>query len=163
VSPSHGVQFFTNCSSMDSFHGVQSFRNRLLQCGSPTGPQALPAILLWCELLSPWVRRSWQEPAPVQAPHGVTASFRLQHGVHSTGCRWISAPPWTSMDYRGTACLTTVFITSSKGRLSALTSQAPPPPSFFTDLGVCRVVTLTSSQSSLFTAVSPPSFFSSFS
>jgi len=32
-------------------------------------------------------------------------------------------------------------------------------PSFFTDLGVCRVVPLTSSHSSLFTAVSPQSFF----
>jgi len=38
----------------------------------PTGSQALPANLL----LSPWGHRSWQEPAPAQAPRRVTASFR---------------------------------------------------------------------------------------
>jgi len=42
----------------------------------PTGSQALPANLLQRGLLSPRVRRSWQEPAPVQAPRRVTASFR---------------------------------------------------------------------------------------
>jgi len=75
-------------------------------------------------------------------------------GVTSTGYRRISAPPWTSMD-----CFTVVFITSCKGRLSALVSQAPPPPSFFIDLGVCRVVSLTSSPSSLYPAISLPSLF----
>jgi len=62
------------------------------------------------------------------------------------------------MDCRGTTCLTMVFIISCKGRLSALVSQAPPPPSFFTDLGVCRVVALTLSHSSLPTAISPQCF-----
>jgi len=57
-------------------HRVQYFRNRLLQRGSPTGSQALPANLLQRGLLSPQVRRSWQEPAPAQAPHGNTVSFR---------------------------------------------------------------------------------------
>jgi len=42
----------------------------------PTGSQALLADLLKHGLLSLWVRRSWQEPAPAWAPHGVTASFR---------------------------------------------------------------------------------------
>jgi len=37
---------------------------------------------------------------------------------------------------------------------SALVSRAPPPPSFFIDLGVCRIVSFTSSHSSLFTAIS---------
>jgi len=58
-----------------SFHGVQSFRNRLLQHGSSTGSQALPANLLQHGLLSLRVHRSCQEPAPARAPHGVTASF----------------------------------------------------------------------------------------
>jgi len=91
----------------------------------------------------------------------------LQHGVSSTcssmgsstGYRWISAPLWTSMDCKGTTCLTMVFIIGCKGKISALVSQAPPPLSFFTDLGVCRVVSLTSSHSSLFTAVSLHGFF----
>ena len=76
MSPSHGLQLFMNCPSVGPSHGLQSFRNRLLQRGSPMGSQALPANLLQRGLLSPWVRRSWQEPAPAQAPHGVTASFR---------------------------------------------------------------------------------------
>jgi len=76
VSPSHGLQLFTNCPSVAPSHGVQSFRNRLLQRGSPMGSQTLPANLPQHGLLSPWVRRSWQDPAPVWAHHGVTASFR---------------------------------------------------------------------------------------
>jgi len=91
-----------------------------------TGSQALPANLLRHGLHSARVRKSWQEPAPVWAPHGVTGSFR--HPPASTGCRWISSPPWTSMDCRGKACVTMVFITSCKGRISAPASQAPPPP-----------------------------------
>jgi len=76
VCPSHGLQLFTNCPSVGPSHGVQSFRNRLLQRGSPMGSHTLSANLLRCGLLSPRVRRSWQEPAPARAPHGVTASFR---------------------------------------------------------------------------------------
>jgi len=34
VSPSHRVQFFTNCPSVGPFHRVQPFRSRLLQRGS---------------------------------------------------------------------------------------------------------------------------------
>ena len=150
MSPSHGLQLFTNCP----FHEEQSFRNRLLQHGSPAGSQALPANLLWRGLLSPQVHRSWQEPAPAWGSsqgHGFLQA--------STYCRWISAPPWPSMGCRGTTCLTMVFITSYKGRLSILTFQAPPPPSFFTDLDVCRVVSLTLSHSSLYPAVSPAEFF----
>jgi len=76
LGPSHGVQFFTNSPSMGIFHGVQSFRNRQLQRGSPVGSQDLPEYLLQHGLLSPQVRRSWQEHAPVLAVHGVTAFFR---------------------------------------------------------------------------------------
>ena len=46
VSPSHGLQFFTNCSSVGPFPGLQSFRHRLLQRGSPVGSQVLPENLL---------------------------------------------------------------------------------------------------------------------
>jgi len=145
-----------------SSHRVQSFKNRLLQRGSPMGSQALPGNLLRYGLLSPWVHRSWQEPAPARAPHGVTASFRHPpalawgpfHGVPSMGYRCISAPPWTSLHCMGTTFLTIVFITSCKGKLSAPASRAPPPPSVFTALGVCRVVSSTSSHSSLSTVVS---------
>ena len=92
MSPSYRLQFFMNCPSVGPFHRVQSFRNRLLQHG----------------LFSPWVHRSCQEPAPVQAFHKVTASFgcihllwhgvlhRLQEGICSTmdlrGLQWHSLP-----------------------------------------------------------------------
>ena len=59
----HGRQSSTNCPSMGPFHRVQSFRNRLLQRGSPAGSQVLLANLLRRGLLSPRVHRSWQEPA----------------------------------------------------------------------------------------------------
>lgn len=66
---------FTNCSSMDHHLGVQSFRNRILQHGSPTAPQFLTANLLLHGLLWPWVYKSCQNTAPVQAFCGFTASF----------------------------------------------------------------------------------------
>jgi len=62
-------------------------------------------------------------PMGSQPPSGI---HLLQCGVPSMGCRCIPAPPWTSMDCRGTTCLTMVFIMGCKGRLSALTSGAPP-------------------------------------
>ncbi|KAK4831375.1 hypothetical protein QYF61_017506 [Mycteria americana] len=79
MSPSHGLQFFTNCSNVGPFHGVQSFRNRVLQRGFPTRSQVLPTNLLQHGLLSPWVHRSCQEPAPAWASQGVTASESQNH------------------------------------------------------------------------------------
>jgi len=60
-----------------------------------------------------------------QLPSGIHLLWR---GIPSMGYRWISAPPWTSMGCRWTTCLTMVFITGCKGRLSAPVSRAPPPP-----------------------------------
>ena len=45
----------------------------------------------------------------------------------SLGCRWISAPLWTPMVCRGTACLTMVCSTGCRG-ISVLAPGAPPPP-----------------------------------
>ena len=151
LSPSHRLQFFTNCSSVGPFHGVQSFRNRLLQRGSPAGSQVLPANLLQRGLLSPWGHRSCQEPAPARASHGVTASFghppALVWGppwaaggyLLHRGPPWAAggqpASPWSSPGAAGESLCSGAWSTSS--------------PSFFTDLGVCRVVFLTYSNSSL--------------
>jgi len=44
-------------------------------------------------------------PTASQPPSGI---HLLQHGAPSMGYRWISAPLWTSMGCRGTACLTMV-------------------------------------------------------
>jgi len=135
VSPCHGLQLFTNCLSMGSSHGVQSFRNRLLQRGSPTGSQALPANLLQRGLLSPWVRRSCQEPAPVRAPHGVTASFRHPPALVWGPFHRLQVEICSTMDLhglQGAACLTMVCCTGCR-RTSALSAGAcPHPPSSLT-------------------------------
>jgi len=126
LSPSHGLQLFKNCSSVGAFHGVQSFRNRQLQRGSPTGSQALPAN---CSSVDSSLHGS-AGPGRILLQHGLlmgsqpSLGFHLR-GVPSTGCWWISVPPWTSMDCKGRACLTMVFITGCRG-ISALASGAHP-------------------------------------
>jgi len=127
--PYHGQQFFTNCPSVGPFHRVQSLRNRLPQRGSPTRSQALPANLLWWGLLSPRVHRSWQEPAPTRAPHGVTASFR-HHPAPAWGPPQAAGgdllhhgPPWAA----GTACLTMVCSMAAGNLCSGAWSTSCPP------------------------------------
>jgi len=110
---------------MGPFYRVKSFRNRLLQPGS---------CQQTCSGVGSSLHRSAgpgssllqrRLPTGSQPPSGI---HLLQCGVPSTGYRWISAPPWTSMGCRGTACFTMVFIMSCKGRFSAPASRAPPPP-----------------------------------
>ena len=140
VSPSHGVLFFMNCCSVGPFHGVQSFRSTLFQHGSPMGSQALPANPIQRVLLSPVICRSWQ------APHGVTASFRPPpapawgpfQGLHMDTC--------SSMDLHG---LQQDHLPhhglhhALQGKTLCSSVSSTSSPSFFTDLGVCRVVSLT--------------------
>jgi len=141
VGPSHGVQLFMNCSSVGVSHGVQSFRNRLLQCGSSTGSQVLPADLPQCGLLSPWVHRSCQEPAPVRAPHRVTAS-----SGHPPAPAW--GPPRAAggslLPPRGLHRLQGHSL-PHHGLQGNLCSGAwsTSCPSFCTDRGLCRVAALT--------------------
>ncbi|KAM9590844.1 uncharacterized protein ACIBXB_005893 [Morphnus guianensis] len=128
VGPSHRLQFFTNCSSMGPFHGVQSFRSTLLQHGSPTGSQVLPENLLHGLLSTdPQVLPGACSSAGFPRGHSLLWEPTCSGVGSSTGCRWISAPPRTSMDCRGTACLTMVFTTGCRG-ISALAPGAPPPP-----------------------------------
>jgi len=145
MSPSHGLQFFINSSSVGPSHRVQSFKNRLLQCGSPFGSQVLPANLLQRGLLSPWSHRSWQEPAPARTSHRVTACFRHRpapawalHGLQVEICSTVDLH-----GLQGTACLTRVCSRGCRGISGAWSTSSP---SSFTDLGVCRVVCLPSSQ-----------------
>lgn len=96
---SHRAQSFTNCSSMGPFHGIQSFRKRLLQCGPPAGPQ----ILLENQLLSPL-------PGPQCLP--------VDHpGVES------------SIGHRGSTHITMVFLTGCKGISALVRGAPPLPPS----------------------------------
>jgi len=73
--------------------GLQSFRNRLLQRGSPMGSQVLPENLLWQGLLSPLVHRSWQEPASAQ---GSSPGHRL---LCPSACSCVVSLPWTTGSY----------------------------------------------------------------
>ena len=72
-----------------------------------------------------------RSPLQHRLPMGSQLPSRIhlpRRGVPSTGYRWISAPPWTSMGCRGTACLTMVFSTGCIRGISAPVFGAPPPP-----------------------------------
>jgi len=90
-------------------HGVTSPAKSLLQCG----------------LLSPWIHRSCQEPAPAQVFHRVTGTSTCSGVGSSLGCRWITSPLWTSMACSRTACLTMVCSMGCRG-ISAPAPGAPP-------------------------------------
>ncbi|KAM9591174.1 uncharacterized protein ACIBXB_006073 [Morphnus guianensis] len=154
VGPSHGLQFFTNCSSMGSFHRVQSFRNRLLQRGSPTGPQVLPENLLQHGLLSMGCS-SCQELAPARGSPWAAGSFR----AHLPALAW-GPPQAAGWDICSTVDLHGLqgdnlrhhgLHHGVQGNLCSGTYSTSSPS--FTDLGVCRVVSLTYSHSSLPAAV----------
>jgi len=135
VSPSHRPQFFTNCPSVGPFHRVQSCRNGLLQCQS----QALPANLLQHGLLSPQVLARPCSSTGSAEGDSLLRAYICSGVGSSTGCRCRSALPWTSMGCNSTACLTMVFVTGCGGKKLHSGILSTSSPSFFTDLGVCRV------------------------
>ena len=98
------------------------------------GSQAPPANLLQHGVLFPPVHRSCQQPASAWALHGVRLLWTSPCSSvgSSPGCRWISAPPWTSMGCRGTACLTVVFSTGCRGISTPVPGVPPLPPSALT-------------------------------
>lgn len=158
---SHGRQSFINFSSVFpmSFSssrtapvwvpvsGVWSFRNRLLQVGSPVGSQVLPINLSQLGCLSPQVHGSSQEPAPSWASHGFRASFSHSPAPLWDPPGWISAPPQTpcaaeaQLLHRGPH-------PRLQGNLCWVT-WSTSCPSFSTDMGICRAVPLAYSHSSL--------------
>jgi len=147
VSPSHGLQFFTNCSSVGPFHRLQPSRKRTLQRGSPTGSEVLPANLFQHGLLSPQVHMTCQEPAPAQALHGVTVSFRHPPALACSPLRAASGyllccgPPWAagdSLPHRDSLPHHGLHHGLQENLCSSAWSTSSP--SFFTNLGVCRVV-----------------------
>jgi len=150
VSPSQRLQFFTNCSSVGPFHvpfpqgEVLQEQASLAWVPLSMGSQELPANLLQRGLLYSQGHRSCQEPAPAQASREVMAFFG-----HPTALAW--GPPW-AMGCKGTARLTMVFSMGCRG-ISALAPGPPPLPPFFTNLGICRVVSLAYSHSSPLAAV----------
>jgi len=92
-----------------------------------TSPASKP-VPVWPPL-SPWGHRSCQEPAPARASHELTVSFGHPPALGwgpPRGCRWRSAPQWTSVSCRITACFTMVFTTGWRGS-PAPASGAPAP------------------------------------
>jgi len=156
-----------NCPSMGPFPWGAILHEQTAPAWVPHVVTSLPANLLQCGLLSPQVRRSWQEPAPAWAYCRVTASFGHIHllwdGVPSRGCRWKS-----SVDFRGTACFTMAFTTGCRG-ISAPVPGAPAPPPSLILVSVSHILTLLWLQLHSFssflkyviTEVLPPSLMSS--
>jgi len=139
-----------NCSTVVPFHGVQSFRNRLLQCGSLRGSQVLPANLLQCGLFSPCVHRPCWEPAQVQNSHGVTASFGCIHLLCRGVFPGLQVKICSITDLHGLQGHSLPHHGLQHGLQGNLCSGAwsTSSPSFI-DLAVCRVVSLISSVFSL--------------
>jgi len=119
------------------------------------GSQALPANLLQRGLLSPRVHRSWQEPAPVRAYRRVTASFRHPPALAWCPFHGLQVEICSTMDLHGLQRHSLPHQGLLHGLQGNLCSGvwSTSCPSFFTDLGVCRVVFLTLSHSFLSTAV----------
>jgi len=149
AGPSHRLQFFMKCSSMGPLHGCSPSATD----GSPWGRKSCQKT---CSSLGSYSHVLPGACFSVGSPQGHSLLWGTStcSGVGSSmGCRWISAPPRTStMGCRVTACLTMVFSMGYRG-ISALAPWGISSPSFCTDLGVCRVVSLTYSHSSLPAAV----------
>ena len=93
----HG-SFPQNCSSIGLFHGVQSFRNRQLQCGSPMRSQVLPQNLLLHGPLS-----IGHAPARNLLQLRLSMSCSCLQGVFT--CSWVGSSTVYSVD----VCSTVVF------------------------------------------------------
>jgi len=137
----------TGCSSVCHPWGHKPCQQTYSTVGSSLHGSTVPdRSLLQCGL-----------PTGPLPPSGI---YLLRRGVPSTATgRYLlhCGPPWTAGEQPASA-----WSSSQAAREGSVSSTSSP--SFFTDIGVCRVVSFTSSHSSLFTAVSPPFvFFSSLS
>jgi len=169
-SSAGGLLTLFPCSSVGSLPW-DTVLHKLLQHGSlPRG------AVLQKQVAPTWVSHevvsSASKPAPTWAPLSMGAQVLPQacssvgcpqvHSIlqastcssmgSSPGCRWISAPPWTSsLPHHG-------FLQGLQGNLCS-SAWSTSSPSFFTDLGVCGVVSLTLSHSSLWLQLLMPRGF----
>lgn len=133
MDPSPQLHFFTNCCSMALFLEVQSFRNRLLQCATPMGSQALVGDLSSVDSALP------RSTGPARSlSHGLTASFGLWPvpapsplGAALLYC----GPPWAQLAHH-------VCHHGLQGNLWSDTWNSCSPP-FSTDSGNCRILPVT--------------------
>ena len=105
-------------------------------CSIVSPPRGHKSCQQRCSGVSSTLHRSWQDPAPAWDPYGVTASFRHPpalawdpfHGLLVYNCSTVDLH-----GLQGGNCLTVVFITGCRGKLSAPLSGPPsPPPSSLT-------------------------------
>jgi len=101
--PSHGRQLCTNCSSVSPSHRCSPSGTG---CSSVGHPQSHKSCQQTCSGVGSSLNSSTgparsllQLPTGSQSPSGTSTCSGM-------GCRWISAPSWTSTCCRGTACLT---------------------------------------------------------
>jgi len=104
----------TGCSSLAPPQGHKSCQQTCFSVGSSLHRSAGPGRSLLQRGL----------PTGSQFPSG---THLLRRGVPSTGYRWRSAPPWTSMGCRGTSCPFMTFSMGCRG-ISAPASGPPPTP-----------------------------------
>jgi len=158
MSPFHGLKLFTNCPNVGLFPQGAVLQEQAAPVWVPhgvTSPASKPAPGRAPLSMG---KRSWKELAPAQAPLGVT-----------TSCRHPPAPVCCPFHRLQVDICSTMELTGlqgdnlphhslhhelqGKGLCSGTWSTSSP--SFFTDLGVCRVVSFTSFHSSLLTAPLP--------
>lgn len=118
---SNGLQFFVNCSSMGPFHGVQSFKNRLLPWASFC--QKTRSCMCSYLRVAASVRSSLQ--------HGISMGCSLLQGtstcvgvVSCMGRRVEIALTEGDMGCRKTTCFTVVF-SMGRRRISVLVESSP--------------------------------------
>lgn len=134
--PFHRLQFSKACSNVGSCNGLQSFGNRLLQCGFSTGSQVLP-------------EKHAQAPVHEHGPcrgllwHGVSlgcifpGDMSIYCSVRSSmGCRVISAPTWSS-PRTAWGKPAPVYAFAWAALCSSTWSTSSP---CFSDGGLCRIV-----------------------
>jgi len=100
-------------------HGVTSPASKPALAWVPlsTGPQVLPGA---CSSVgSPW-------------GHSLLRASTCSSVGSSLGCRWRSAPLWTSIGCRGTIFLTMGCSTCCRGTTALVPGASPPPPSLLT-------------------------------
>jgi len=138
-----------SCSSLDPVHVAQSFRNRLLQCVFPTGSQVLPGNSSVGSSLC-----GSTGPARSLLQHGLPMGSQLPLVIHLLWC-WalygLQVEICSTINLhglQGDSLLCHGLLHGLQGNLCS-GAWSTSSPSFLTDLGVYRVVYLTSSHLTL--------------
>jgi len=161
TSPSHGLPLFLNCPRVGLFPRGAVLQEQAAPVWVPHGvisPPSKPALVWAVLFIGP------------QVLAGACSSMGSPQGhsfLQASTCSGMGSIPWAAGEY----LLHCGPLRTAGGHLphhglhhelqgKALCSDilGTSSPLFFTDLGVCRIVSLTSSQSSLYTAVSPAVF-----